>query len=72
MEKLIYGKSGSKILTEQKVLWSAMMSTGIQYNFSKNVSLYCKPYCSYLLSDTALMSYRKDDHLAYQQVLDSE
>ncbi len=63
IDKCIYAKTGENILREQQLLWSATAATGIQYNVTKSFSLYCEPYCSYLLNESAFISYRTDNPL---------
>jgi len=63
VEKCIYAKSGTTVLKETNFLWSVALATGIQYNITRNFSVYCEPYCSYLLSETTLPSYRNDNAL---------
>ena len=60
-EKCIYAKSGSTLLKEQNLLVSATLVTGINYNIARHISLFCEPYCYYLLSETAIPSYRSDN-----------
>ena len=61
IEKCIFAKSGSASLSEQNLLWSAIMTTGIQYRLADQLSFFCEPYYSYLLSETSLVSYRTDN-----------
>lgn len=61
VEKCISALSGTTSFREKNFLWSAVVATGIRYNISRNISLYCEPYCSYLLSGTSLSSYRSDN-----------
>lgn len=61
VEKCVSASSGTTSFREKNFLWSAVVTTGIQYNISRNISLYCEPYCSYLLSETSLFSYRSDN-----------
>lgn len=61
IEKCIFAKSGSESLSEQNLLWSAIMTTGIQYRLADQLSFFCEPYYSYLLSETSLVSYRTDN-----------
>ncbi len=61
VEKCISASSGTTSFREKNFLWSAVAITGIQYNITKNISLYCEPYCSYLLSETNLFSYRTEN-----------
>lgn len=61
VEKCVSASSGTTSFKEKNFLWSAVATTGIQYNITKNISLYCEPYCSYLLSETSLFSYRSDN-----------
>ncbi len=63
VEKCIYAKSETTVLKETNFLWSLAVTTGIQYNITRNFSIYCEPYCSYLLSETTLPSYRNDNAL---------
>jgi len=60
VDKCIYAKSGAEVLKESNFLLSALLTTGIQYNITRNFSIYCEPYCSYLFSDTGLPSYRSE------------
>ncbi len=60
VEKCIYAKSGTTVLKESNFLLSALLTTGIQYNITRNLSIYCEPYCSYLFSETELPSYRSE------------
>ena len=60
VEKCIYAKSGAEVLKESNFLLSALLTTGIQYNITRNLSIYFEPYCSYLFSDTRLPSYRSE------------
>lgn len=61
VEKCVSASSGTTSFKEKNFLWSAVATTGIQYNITKNISLYCEPYCSYLLSETSLFSYRTEN-----------
>ena len=61
VEKCVSASSGTTSFKEKNFLWSAVATTGIQYNITKNISLYCEPYCSYLLSETNLFSYRTEN-----------
>lgn len=61
VEKCVSASSGTTSFREKNFLWSAVVTTGIQYDISRNISLYCEPYCSYLLSETSLFSYRSDN-----------
>lgn len=61
VEKCISATSGTTSFIEKNFLWSAVATTGIQYNINKSISLYCEPYCSYLLSETNLFSYRTEN-----------
>lgn len=61
VEKCLSAKSGTTTLQERNFLWSAVLTTGIQYNITQNLSIYCEPYFSYLLSRTELFSYRSDN-----------
>ena len=61
VEKCIYAKSGTTVLKESNFLLSGLLTTGIQYNITRNFSIYCEPYCSYLFSDTRLSSYRSEN-----------
>lgn len=61
VEKCVSASSGITSLKEKNFLWSAVVTTGIQYNICRTISLYCEPYCSYLLSETSLFSYRSDN-----------
>lgn len=61
VEKCISASSGTTSFKEKNFLWSAVVTTGIEYNITKNISLYCEPYCSYLLSETNIFSYRSDN-----------
>lgn len=63
IEKCVSAASGTTSFREKNFLWSAVATTGIQYNISRNISLYCEPYCSYLLSETNLFSYRSANHI---------
>lgn len=61
VEKCVSASSGTTSFKEKNFLWSAVATTGIEYNITKNISLYCEPYCSYLLSETNLFSYRTEN-----------
>lgn len=61
VEKCVSASSGTTSFREKNFLWSAVVTTGIQYNICRTISLYCEPYCSYLLSETSLFSYRSDN-----------
>lgn len=61
VEKCVSASSGTTSFKEKNFLWSAVVTTGIQYNICRTISLYCEPYCSYLLSETSLFSYRSDN-----------
>lgn len=61
VEKCVSASSGTTSFIEKNFLWSAVATTGIQYNITKKISLYCEPYCSYLLSETNLFSYRTEN-----------
>lgn len=61
VEKCISATSGTTSFKEKNFLWSVVATTGIQYNINKSISLYCEPYCSYLLSETSLFSYRTEN-----------
>ena len=61
VEKCVSASSGTTSFKEKNFLWSVVATTGIQYNITKNISLYCEPYCSYLLSETNLFSYRTEN-----------
>lgn len=61
VEKCVSASSGTTSFREKNFLWSAIVTTGIQYNICRTISLYCEPYCSYLLSETSLFSYRSDN-----------
>ena len=61
VEKCVSASSGTTSFKAKNFLWSAVAITGIQYNITKNISLYCEPYCSYLLSETNLFSYRTEN-----------
>lgn len=61
VEKCVSASSGTTSFKEKNFLWSAVATIGIQYNITKNISLYCEPYCSYLLSETNLFSYRTEN-----------
>jgi hypothetical protein len=63
VDKCIYAKSGATVLKESDFLLSALLTTGIQYKITRNLSIYCEPYCSYLFSDTRLPSYRSENPL---------
>lgn len=65
LEQLIYGKTGNTILKENNILCSARVSTGVQYNITDKLSVYFEPYCSYLLSGSALHSYHSDNPLFF-------
>lgn len=61
VEKCVSATSGTTSFKEKNFLWSVVATTGIQYNINKSISLYCEPYCSYLLSETSLFSYRTEN-----------
>ena len=63
VDKCIYAKSGATVLKESDFLLSALLTTGIQYKITRNLSIYFEPYCSYLFSDTRLPSYRSENPL---------
>ena len=64
LEKCISARSGTASLSEENVLWSTIVRTGIQYNINKTISLYCEPYCRYLLSESNLLSYRNENPIS--------
>lgn len=61
VEKCIAATPETASLKERNFLWSAVATMGIQYNITSCLSLYCEPYCSYLLSEAQLFSYRSDN-----------
>ena len=63
IEKCVYAKFGSKVVTEHGVQWSAFGVAGAEYRFGRTVGLYCEPELSYYFTQTELRTTRTDDPL---------
>ena len=63
IEKCVYAKFGSKVVTEHGVQWSAFGVAGAEYRFGRTVGLYFEPELSYYFTRTELRTARTDDPL---------
>ena len=63
IEKCVYAKFGSKVVTEHGVQWSAFGVAGAEYRFGRTVGLYFEPELSYYFTQTELRTTRTDDPL---------
>ena len=63
IEKCVYAKFGSKVVTEHGVQWSAFGVAGAEYRFGRTVGLYFEPELSYYFTRTELRKARTDDQL---------
>lgn len=63
IEKCVYAKFGSKVVTEHGVQWSAFGVAGAEYRFGRTVGLYFEPELSYYFTRTELRTTRTDDPL---------
>lgn len=63
IEKCVYAKFGSKVVTEHGVQWSAFGVAGAEYRFGRTVGLYFEPELSYYFTQTELRTARTDDPL---------
>lgn len=63
VEKCIYAKAGSERLRENKLLWSAGVSLGLQYDISDRTALFIEPDISWKLNRGTLETYRLEHDL---------
>lgn len=63
VEKCIYAKAGSERLHEKKLLWSAGVSLGLQYDVSDRTALFIEPDISWKLNRGTLETYRREHDL---------
>lgn len=63
VEKCIYAKAGSERLHEKKLLWSAGVSLGLQYDISDRTALFIEPDISWKLNRGTLETYRLEHDL---------
>ncbi len=63
VEKCIYAKAGSERLHEKKLLWSAGVSLGFQYDISDRAALFIEPDISWKLNRGTLETYRREHDL---------
>lgn len=63
VEKCIYAKAGSERLHEKKLLWSAGVSLGLQYDISDRTALFIEPDISWKLNRGTLETYRREHDL---------
>lgn len=63
IEKCVYAKFGSKVVTEHGVQWSAFGVAGAEYRFGRTVGLYFEPELSYYFTRTELRTARTNDPL---------
>ena len=63
VEKCIYAKAGSERLHEKKLLWSAGVSLGLQYDISDRTALFIEPDISWKLNRGTLQTYRLEHDL---------
>ena len=63
VEKCIYAKAGYERLHEKKLLWSAGVSLGLQYDISDRTALFIEPDISWKLNRGTLETYRLEHDL---------
>lgn len=63
VEKCLYAKFGSKVVTESGVQWSAFGVAGAEYRFGRTVGLYFEPELSYYFTRTGLETARTESPL---------